>query len=153
MQLRNATIEDVETVLHILSRSRMEFLPYAKSPHSIDEQLRWVRSVLIPANGVVIAETQGEGVAILSTSVSEKIGWIDQLYVAPGYIGQGIGTTLLKHALRVLPVPVRLWTFQQNHLAIRFYQYHGFEIVEYTDGQDNEEKCPDILFEYNKLSA
>jgi hypothetical protein len=43
---------------------------------------------------------------------------------------------------------VRLWTFQKNAAAIRFYLAHGFREVERTDGSRNEEREPDILLEW-----
>ena len=147
MQLRKAKLEDVESVVHILSASRLEYLPYAKSPHSLDGDRRWVRGRLIPTGGVVIAELDGEDVGVLATSVSEQIGWIDQLYLAPGYVGRGIGSELLKHALTILPRPIHLWVFQENDRAIRFYEHHGFKAVQFTNGENNEEKCPDVRYE------
>jgi hypothetical protein len=42
---------------------------------------------------------------------------------------------------------VRLWCFQANSGARRFYERHGFVAVEFTDGHDNEEGCPDVLYE------
>ncbi len=149
VQFRKAKIEDVEAVVRILSTSRLEYLPYAKSPHSPDQDQRWASGKLIPTGGVLIAQLDGEDVGVLATSVSRDIGWIDQLYLAPGYIGLGIGTKLLNYALESLPRPIRLWTFQENDRAIGFYQHHGFKAIKYTNGESNDEKCPDILFEYH----
>lgn len=148
MQLRVAENDDAETVVQIFISSRAAYLPYAKTPHSINEVRQWVRGILIPSGGVIIAQLNGEDVGVLATSVSEAVGWIDQLYLLPGYIGQGIGTHLLKHAFTVLPRPIRLWTFQQNDRAIRFYEYHGFKAIRVTNGENNEESCPYILYEY-----
>jgi len=43
--------------------------------------------------------------------------------------------------------PIRLYTFQANGGARRFYERHGFQPVAFSGGRDNEECCPDILFE------
>ena len=67
--------------------------------------------------------------------------------VEPALVGGGIGALLLAHALRTLPLPIRLYTFQANAGARRFYERHGFCIVELTDGSANEERCPDVLYE------
>ena len=67
--------------------------------------------------------------------------------LAPNHVGNGIGTLLLAHALKTLPSPVRLHTFQANHGARRFYERHGFTAIAFTDGQGNEERCPDVLYE------
>jgi ribosomal protein S18 acetylase RimI-like enzyme len=67
--------------------------------------------------------------------------------VAPGYTGQGIGTRMLVHALSMLEPPVRLYTFQANARARTFYERHGFKAIKFGDGRDNEERCPDVLYE------
>lgn len=74
-------------------------------------------------------------------------GWINQMWVTPSLVGKGIGSNLLRHALTVLEPPIRLYTFQANSGARRFYERYGFQAIEFTDGQSNEERCPDVLFE------
>ena len=39
-----------------------------------------------------------------------------------------------------------LWVFQSNTGAQKFYQRLGFQIVEMTDGQDNDYYLPDIFY-------
>ena len=43
---------------------------------------------------------------------------------------------------------MQLWTFQQNARARRFYEERGFRAVEFTDGEGNEEKTPDVRYEW-----
>ncbi len=69
--------------------------------------------------------------------------------VDPSLVGRGIGSGLLAHALKTLGRPICLYTFQENRGARRFYERHGFVAVEFTDGQGNEERCPDVLYELN----
>jgi hypothetical protein len=38
------------------------------------------------------------------------------------------------------------WTFESNVRAQRFYERQGFVAARRTDGRDNEEGAPDILF-------
>jgi len=45
---------------------------------------------------------------------------------------------------------LQLWTFQRNTAAIAFYEKNGFRTVRKTDGATNEEREPDILFEWTK---
>ena len=40
----------------------------------------------------------------------------------------------------------RLYTFQSNVNARKFYEKHGFVIEEFNDGERNEEKMPDITY-------
>jgi hypothetical protein len=44
------------------------------------------------------------------------------------------------------PEGLRLWTFASNAGAQRFYERHGFVETRRTDGRDNEERAPDILY-------
>jgi len=85
-------------------------------------------------------------VGFAATSQDDKASWIDQLYILPGRTGREIGRNLLQHMQRILPRPIYLYTFQQNIGARRFYERHGFEPIEFTDGDGNEEKCPDVLY-------
>ena len=41
-----------------------------------------------------------------------------------------------------------LWTFQQNAGARRFYERHGLAAIEFTEGEGNEEKTPDVRYEW-----
>ena len=149
LQLRVANSNDVSSVEHILVSSRNELLPYARSPHTRQEIRTWVSKVLIPTGNVVVAHRNSEDVGVIATSVREGIGWIDQLYVLPDHLNQGVGTALLRYAQNHLPRPIHLWTFQQNQRALCFYEHHGFNAIKYTDGENNEEKCPDALYELN----
>ena len=66
--------------------------------------------------------------------------------VDPTLVGNGIGSTLLAFAMAEFPKPIHLYTFQANVGARRFYERHGFVAIEFTEGQDNEELCPDVLY-------
>ena len=72
--------------------------------------------------------------------------WVEQLYVEPALTGHGIGTGLVALAKRERPSGLRLWTFVSNTGAQRFYERHGFVEVKRTDGRDNEEHAPDVLY-------
>lgn len=75
-------------------------------------------------------------------------GWIDQLYVRPDLVRRGIGSNLVNFAKSRLPDGIQLWTFQSNSPAQKFYEKHGFVAVEFTDGQSNQEKAPDIRYQW-----
>ena len=145
--LRMATSDDAHAVAEVLIRSRAEYLPFAPSAHPPDDVRAWVADRLVPTDGVTVAEHQGEVVGVLAISRPHGVSWIDQMYVRPGWTGRGVGTRLLEHAHRLLPRPIRLYTFQANAGARRFYERHGYRAIEFTDGQANEERCPDVLYE------
>ena len=142
--VRRAGDEDAAVVADVLITSRLASsgaIPPAV--HADDDVRRWVRSTLVPESEVWVAEVPDAGVvAVLALSDD----WIDQLYVAPGHTGQGIGTRLVDLARRRRPEGLQLWTFASNVGAQRFYERHGFVAVETTDGSGNEEGAPDIRY-------
>jgi hypothetical protein len=60
----------------------------------------------------------------------------------------GAGSLLLAKAKQVRPQGFSLWTFQANLGARRFYERHGLSEARRTDGAQNEENLPDILYEW-----
>ena len=145
--LRAAVLEDKDAVATVLLQSRKAFLPYAPITRKPQQVLNWVARHLIPAGRTTVAVEEDRVVAVLSVSVDDHIAWIDQLYVLPGHENQGHGSRLLQAAHRSLKRPIRLYTFQQNEGAKRFYERHGYKAVALSDGRNNDEKCPDILYE------
>jgi ribosomal protein S18 acetylase RimI-like enzyme len=147
--VRAASSSDAEGVTHVLIESRREFLTYAPSPYSCDETLAWVGKYLLPTERVTVATIQGEIVAVLAVSEDDDQAWVDQLYVLPSYQNKNIGNSLLTLAHETLKRPIRLFTFQQNIGARRFYERHGYKAEAFSDGQSNDEKCPDVLYKLN----
>lgn len=145
--LRAATVEDAMSVAEVIRSSRQAFLPYARPAHTGAEVDRWALNTLIPLGGVTVACVGTEVVGVLATSRKSNVGWIEQLYVGPDYVGQGIGSQLLDYALAKLGLPVRLYTFQDNTRSRSFYERRGFKPVSLGDGSANEEGCPDVLYE------
>ena len=145
--LRQATAADASRVANLLIDTRAAFMPYASLAHCREDLQIWAASSLIPSGGVVVAERGGAVVAAMHTERNGLVSWITQMAVDPAWVGQGIGSLLLAHALRTMPRPIRLYSFQANLGARRFYERHGFIPIEFTDGQTNEERCPDVLYE------
>jgi len=74
---------------------------------------------------------------------------LDHLYVHPEFHGEGIGSALLERVKLQRPGGFDLWTFQANKGARRFYERHGLEAVERTDGHRNEEQLPDVRYAWS----
>jgi len=146
--LRPATPVDAAHIAEILILARSTFMAYAPSAHTDDEVRLWVQTHLVFSGGVTVAELNGEVVGLMAVSRDPDCRWIDQMYIHPSHVGLGIGSELLAHALATLPPPIRLYTFQANAGARRFYVRHGFVAIKFTDGAENEEHCPDVLYEY-----
>jgi GNAT superfamily N-acetyltransferase len=151
--LRPATSADAARIARILIGVRSRFMPYAPMAHSPAEVRSWVGEVLIPSGGSVVAELEGAIVGVMATERDESCSWITQMAVDPRHVGVGIGSVLLQHALRVCPLPIRLYTFQANAGACRFYERHGFRVVRLGDGRANEERCPDVLYEFTATAT
>ena len=151
--LRPATAEDASRVADLLISTREAFIPYAPSAHSDAEVREWVSSHLVPSGGVTVADAHGQVVGVMATERRDHRSWISQMAVDPKLVGRGVGGLLLVHAMRTLPPPIHLYTFQANAGARRFYERHGFVAVEFTDGQANEERCPDVLYEWRIAST
>ncbi len=110
--------------------------------HTDDEVRAWVRDELVPNHDTWVALDRGRVVALMSMAV----GVLDQLYVAPDRLGQGIGRRLLDHAKRRSPEGLALYTFQVNDRARRFYERNGFVADAFGDGSGNEEGQPDVHY-------
>jgi len=145
--LRRADGRDAAAVADVLLASRKAFLPYACSAHPDEDVRQWVRDVLLPTGEVTVAVIGEAIVGVLALAEDDTCRWIEQLYLHPSHVGRGIGSQLLARALATASRPVRLYTFQQNEGARRFYERHGFVAIAFSDGQYNEEHCPDVLYE------
>ena len=151
--LRPAFAADAARIAQILIDVRSAFMPYAPLAHSADEVRSWVAGSLVPSGGTVIAELDGAIVGVMTTEREVACSWITQMAVDPLHVGIGIGSVLLQHAFHACPLPIRLFTFQANSGARRFYERHGFQPVRLSDGRANEERCPDVLYEFTALPA
>ena len=145
--LRRATSADAQRVADILIATRATFMAYAPSAHSEADVRHWVREHLVPTGDVIVEERDGEVKGLVAVSNDGQYCWIDQMYVHPSDVNQGIGARLLAHVISTAVLPIRLFTFQANAGARRFYERNGFRAIQFTDGQSNEERCPDILYE------
>ena len=148
LECRPAVPGDAEALASVYLRSRRELVACAPLAHSDEEIRAWIRGRLIPAGRTTVALVGGEVVGLLAVSSKPDESWIDQLYLLPERIGDGIGTVLLERALAELPPPIRLYTFQANARARHFYEARGFEAIAFGNGSHNEERCPDVLYEW-----
>jgi GNAT superfamily N-acetyltransferase len=139
--LRRARPEDAEAVADVFVRAfaGLTFLP---ALHTEDETRGWIATTMLPTHEVWVAEVEGEIVGFAALT-DELLG---HMYVHPSAQGRGIGSALLEKAKERRPRGFDLWVFQQNEGARRFYERHGLECVELTDGAENEERTPDARY-------
>jgi GNAT superfamily N-acetyltransferase len=148
MRIRRATLEDMAAcaVLHRLTmRVSLSYLPELHTP---DDDRWWFREQLFPANTVWLAEADD---AALAGYAAVAPGWLTHLYVHPEHQGAGVGPALLAQAMADAD-ELQLWTFQRNARARAFYEKRGFELVELTDGAGNEEREPDCLYRWRRIT-
>jgi GNAT superfamily N-acetyltransferase len=143
MRIARLGLEDMDAAARIHRTAFDDRLPWLSGLHTPDEDRAWFR-------GHVFETCQVWGAwndLALAGMMAFREGWIDQLYVLPDAQGQGLGSALLDLAKSAF-ADLRLWTFQRNAGARRFYDFHGFQAVEFTDGQRNDEKEPDVLYRW-----
>jgi GNAT superfamily N-acetyltransferase len=139
--IRAAVPGDAESVARLHRHVREACLPYLPRLHTPLEDHAFFRDHVFPGCTVQVAEADGMALGFAAW----RHGWLDHLYVHPDWHGLGIGSRLLAMVTDELPA-VRLWVFQRNVLARRFYEARGFRLVRLTDGAGNEENEPDALY-------
>lgn len=142
--IRAGTAEDSSQIADVYIASRKDALPNLNEAHDEQDIRRWIGTWFANEGNVYVAEIDNLIVGLLRVIGDD----LDQLYLKPGYYRHGIGSRLLNRAKDVSPGKLTLFTFQVNRRARTFYESHGFRIVDFNDGSRNEEKEPDILYEW-----
>lgn len=139
---RRAGDSDAAAVAEVWLRSFAAALPTVRRAHDDDEVRAWFSHVVVPRYETWIAVAEGSVVGLLVLDGEE----LEQLYLDPSWRGRGVGDRFVDLAKQQRPAGLRLWTFQVNEPARRFYERHGFIEVERTDGLRNEEREPDVRY-------
>jgi len=98
-----------------------------RDPHPLEEQLAYFHEQVLPNHHVRLAWQDSTLVGFLAANHES----VAQLYVRLGHHRRGIGSHLLNLAKRDCAGSLWLFTFQQNMVARRFYERHGFTAVEF----------------------
>ena len=146
--LRRARQEDAAELAVILRSAMREAMPALPELHTPDEDHRFLRDVVLPDEEVWVAEIDGTPAGFLALGSRNGDDFLQHIYVAPHRQRRGLGTELIMRAKERRPNGFRLWVFQGNEGARRFYERHGLRLVELTDGSANEEREPDALYEW-----
>lgn len=145
-RIRRATASDAPVIARIHIEARLESMPYLPHLHSDEETEDWVRDIVLPGQEVWVATIEG----VVAGYIAIDGQSVEALYVMPGFQGRGIGSALLHMAMDRSRGTLELWTFQRNAQARRFYEARGFQAVQLTDGADNEEREPDVRYEWRR---
>ena len=147
--LRPAEPADAGAIAAIHLTARRDATPWLPVLHDAADVRDWMASAVLPHATVWIAEVAGrpQGFMVLAGDM------LEQLYVAPEHQGRGLGSRLLDKAKALAPGGLRLYVFQRNRAARAFYEARGFVAVAFTDGADNEEREPDVLYAWSPSRA
>ncbi len=141
---RRATSADASEVATLYIASRRGAAAYLPTVGTDDEIRAFVINQMVPERETWVAEDGGRILAVLVLQHDE----VDQFYVAPGEQRRGIGDAMLAHAKHLRPAGLRLWAFQRNAPARRFYEARGFIAIKFTDGATNMEREADVLYQW-----
>jgi GNAT superfamily N-acetyltransferase len=148
IQLRRGRIAEAAAIADVFLDSFHATYEFPLA-HADDEVRGWVRDRLVPMYETWVAEDDGNIVAFMALLP----GHLEQLYVAPDRLGGGIGRQLVDLAKQRSPSGLSLWTFQVNARARRFYERNGFVAAELGDGSTNQERQPDVRYEWTPPTA
>jgi GNAT superfamily N-acetyltransferase len=143
-ELRRASAEDSDELAALFGASRDEALPYLPKLHTAEDDRGWMRDVVLATCQVWVVADETRILGFMALNDDH----VDHLYVLPGWQGQGVGSRLLDVAKERAPGRLRLYAFQRNTRARGFYERRGFEAIQFGDGSENEEREPDVLYEW-----
>ena len=87
------------------------------------------------------------GVVIGLMALSDTM--VEQLYVAPAWIGRGLGRRFIELATERRPAGLDLYCFAVNGRARAFYERMGFGAVGFGDGSRNAERQPEVRYAWH----
>ena len=145
---RQATLDDAGGIAAVFSLS-LRLLTFLPMLHTVEEDRQFIENVILKECEVIVAESDAGIVSFLARHGEE----IRLLYSHPDFIGSGAGSLLLDAVKKSGVAALELWCFQDNERARRFYEERGFRAVRFTDGQDNEEKVPDVRYRWERTAG
>jgi putative acetyltransferase len=142
--LRRLTRDEMDRAAIIHRTAFDERLPWLAGLHTQAEDRAFFRDRVFAE-----CEVWGAIEEAMIGFIAFRDGWVDHLYVLPHRQCHGVGSALLEIAKSAC-TNLQLWTFQKNALARRFYEKHGFLLIERTDGSRNMEREPDVLYRWER---
>ena len=144
-QLGRLGLHEMDHAARIHRAAFDERLPWLAGLHTPDEDRAFFRNHVF-GDCEVWGALEGDA---LVGFMALRAPWIHQLYVLPNYQRQGVGSALITLA-QANSARLTLWTFQRNTGARRFYEAHHFRPGHETDGSENQEREPDVLYEWER---
>ncbi len=143
LTLRPCTRDDLDETAAVWHESKRAAFPYveAQQRRTLDDDRARFRDVIAVEHTVWIAELTGRVAGLMAIQGD----FIDQLFVRTDLQRRGVGTALLRKAMELSPGSLRLFTFQRNQPARRFYERHGFRAVRFGTSPPPENE-PDVEY-------
>jgi GNAT superfamily N-acetyltransferase len=144
VRVRPMRAPELADTVRLWCRSKAEAYSWMaiEKTYTFEDNRRYFRDEVVARHAVWLAEVDGEAVGLMALDDS---GLIDQLFVDPEWQRRRIGSVLLEHARGLCPAGLRLFTFQENQRARRFYEKHGFAAVRFGRSPPPEDE-PDVEY-------
>jgi len=139
--------EELTEVWHDVNRSAYPYV-VAHQRYTLDQARAFFRSSVLPFNRLWVASLGTPIVGFIAVDATH----INQLAVDVNYQHRGVGSALLRHLLSITEGPWRLFTFQRNESARRFYEKHGFCVVGFGVSPPPENE-PDVEYLLERNSS
>lgn len=143
VQIRRLAREEMAATSQLYRQIFDATFPWLVGLHTPDEDQRYFEGEVYGNSSLYGIHENLDLVGLLEL----KPGWVEKLYIRPDHQGRGLGRRLLDFA-KAQDTELRLWTFERNHIARRFYEANGFAEIDRTDGRGNDEREPDVLYRW-----
>jgi len=128
LTIRPYRADDLDATVDLWYRTWHAAFPDLRHAEPIEEWRRRFETTIAVEERVYVVEV-GDGRIAGFLSVADRgggQGHLHEIFVAPEFQRQGIGSLLMAKAKGLAPAGLRLKTLQRNTQAATFYERHGF---------------------------
>ncbi len=123
VDVRMARADELDAIAELWRQSALAMDGRAREVPPAEAMRRRVDAELRSGWQLFVARRQSRLVGMLATRPAEA--WLDQIFVAPGEWGTGVGKALLDTAKRAMPQGFQLRVASANERARHFYEHEG----------------------------
>ena len=145
MLLRDYIASDFDPLVAQWHATNLASYPYnaEQQRHTLEGGRAFFAASVVPACRIVVAVREDDLVGFIALEAP----WIRHLAAFPAHRRTGVGSALLAWARAESPRELRLFTFQRNVPARRFYEKHGFTAVAFGVSPAPESE-PDVEYRW-----